>query len=634
MAEEPKKAAEEVAAQEAVTEKSVVEEKEAEKPVIEAEPEKEKPIAESEKKDEEKPAGPTEKVVEDEKPKAPTEESKITQSVSFKEETYVVADLPESQKKALDELKQLVQEALNKHKFTAPPPAAAKEEEEKKAPEVVTTEEKKEEENPAAAEEKTEAEPPKEVVVAEPAKVEAETVTEGKKEEEKLAPEASVAEEKKEEDKEEVVETVTKEKKEEEKPTPEAAVATEVVEKVSTEVQDDSKKVETIKETIVSVSEEAAPAAKDGEATAPAPETAAPEKKVEEEVPAPPPPPPEEVSIWEIPLLADERSDVILLKFLRARDFKVKDAFTMIKNTVRWRKEFGIDALVEEDLGNDWDKVVFTHGYDKEGHPVCYNVFGEFENKELYQNTFSDEEKGQKFIRWRIQFLEKSVRKFDYSPTGISKIVQVNDLRNSPGLGKRELRHATNQALQLLQDNYPEFLAKQVFINVPWWYLAFSRMISPFLTQRTKSKFVFAGPSKSAETLFKYIAPEHVPVQYGGLSREGDYEFTTAESVTEFTIKPSTKHIIEFPASEPSHLLWEMRVVGWEVSYGAEFVPSAEDRYTVIVQKSRKIGVSDETIISNDFKIGEPGKVVLTIDNQTSKKKKLLYRSKTKPISE
>lgn len=136
----------------------------------------------------------------------------------------------------------------------------------------------------------------------------------------------------------------------------------------------------------------------------------------------------------------------------------------MIKNTVRWRKEFGIDPLVEEDLGNEWDKLVFTHGYDKEGHQVCYNVFGEFENKELYQNTFSDEEKRQKFIRWRIQFLEKSVRKFDFAPTGISTIVQINDLRNSPGLGKRELRQATNQALHLLQDNYPEFLAKQVLI--------------------------------------------------------------------------------------------------------------------------------------------------------------------------
>lgn len=44
-----------------------------------------------------------------------------------------------------------------------------------------------------------------------------------------------------------------------------------------------------------------------------------------------------------------------------------------------------------------------------------------------------------------------------------------------------------------------------MFINVPWWYLAFHTMISPFMTQRTKSKFVFAGPSKSAETLFKLV---------------------------------------------------------------------------------------------------------------------------------
>ncbi|CAI0404964.1 unnamed protein product [Linum tenue] len=72
---------------------------------------------------------------------------------------------------------------------------------------------------------------------------------------------------------------------------------------------------------------------------------------------------------------------------------------------------------------------------------------------------------------------------------------------------KGELRQATNQAISILQDNYPEFVARQVFINVPWWYLAFNKMISPFLTPRTKSKFVFAGPSKSAETLFKYLTP-------------------------------------------------------------------------------------------------------------------------------
>ncbi|WJX43495.1 hypothetical protein P8452_30585 [Trifolium repens] len=542
----------------------------------------------------------TEKPADDAKPAdepaadAAAADKKNLQSVSFKEETNVVSELPESQKKALDELKQLIQEALNKHEFTAPPPppptkAAAAEVTEEKKPE----EEKKTEE---AVEEKKE-----------------EAVAEEKKEEEVVAEEKKVEEEVEKKEEEPKTETATE---------PESVV--EVVEKIAASTEEDgAKTVEAIQESIVSVT------VTDGEQ--PVVESVGEAVLAEVEVT---PIAPEEVEIWGIPLLSDERSDVILLKFLRARDFKVKEAFTMIKQTVLWRKEFGIEALLQEDLGTDWDKVVFTDGYDKEGHPVYYNVFGEFENKELYQNTFSDDEKRNKFIRWRIQSLEKSVRNLDFTPSGISTIVQVNDLKNSPGLGKKELRQATNKALQLLQDNYPEFVAKQIFINVPWWYLAFSRMISAFLTQRTKSKFVFAGPSKSAETLFKYIAPEQVPVQYGGLSREGEQEFTTADPATEVTIKPATKHAVEFPISEKSTLVWEVRVVDWNVSYGAEFVPSAEDGYTVIIQKNRKIAPADETIISNTFKIGEPGKVILTIDNQSSKKKKLLYRSKTIPISE
>lgn len=78
---------------------------------------------------------------------------------------------------------------------------------------------------------------------------------------------------------------------------------------------------------------------------------------------------------------------------------------------------------------------------------------------------------------------------------------------------------------------------------------------------------------------------------------------------------------------------WEIRVVGWEVTYGAEFVPAVEDHYTVILQKARKVSSTDETVIANSFKVTEPGKIVLTIDNQSSKKKLVLYRYKTKPSS-
>ncbi|KAH6759337.1 Sec14p-like phosphatidylinositol transfer family protein [Perilla frutescens var. frutescens] len=346
--------------------------------------------------------------------------------------------------------------------------------------------------------------------------------------------------------------------------------------------------------------------------------------------------PSEEVSIWGVPLMKDDRSDVVLLKFLRARDFKVKESFAMLKNTLKWRRDFGVDELLKEDLGDDLEKVVFMHGHDKEGHPVCYNVYGEFQNKDLYAKTFGDDEKRHKFLRWRIQFLERSIRKLDFNQGGVNTIFQVSDLKNSPGPAKRELRIATRQALLILQDNYPEFVAKQVFINVPWWYLAFYTMMSPFLTQRTKSKFVFASPSKTAETLFKYITPEQVPTQYGGLSVdfcECNPEFTVDDPATEISIKPATKQIVEIIVNEKCTLVWELRVVGWEVSYGAEYVPNNERGYTVIIQKTRRMLPTDEPVVSNSFNVTELGKILLTIDNPTTKKKKLVYRFKVTPCA-
>ncbi|GAB2271903.1 hypothetical protein Dimus_006731 [Dionaea muscipula] len=530
------------------------------------------------------------------------DQKKIAQSVSFREETNVVGDLPEVQKKALDELKKLVQEALNNHEFTPlpPPPEPA-------ASEVVAVveEEKKEEVQPPAEGEAPPA-PAAETAAAEEAKASVETP----------AAAAAVAAES--------TEVPPGETEKTEPPQPPAEVIDEKVEAVD---DDGAKTVEAIKETIVAVSAPPPPAPETAEEPKQEGEAAA-----DEQVPAPAPAPapvPEEVFLWGIPLLGDERSDTILLKFLRARDFKVKEALAMIKNTVRWRKEFEVESLLEEDLGGaDYEKVVFVHGFDRKKRPVVYNVFGEFQNKELYQNTFSDAEKQKKFLKWLVQFLEKTVRKLDFSPTGISSLVLVTDLKNSPGYGKWDLYKVTNKFLQLLQDNYPEFVAKQVCINVSWWYLAYSWVYISVITPRSKSKFVFAGTTKTAETLFKYISPEHVPVQYGGHSRAGELEFTTEDPVTEVNIKPGSRHTVELPFTEPSVLVWELRVVGWDVTYEAQFVPA--EGYTVLVSKPRKVSVTDDPIIADSFKITEPGKVVLSIDNQSSKKKKFLYRSKIK----
>lgn len=61
---------------------------------------------------------------------------------------------------------------------------------------------------------------------------------------------------------------------------------------------------------------------------------------------------------------------------------------------------------------------------------------------------------------------------------------------------------------------------------------------------------------------------------------------------------------------------------GWELEYSAEFVPNAEGSYTVAVEKQRHVA-ADEEAIHNSYTAGEAGKLVLSVDNTASRKRKV-----------
>lgn len=65
------------------------------------------------------------------------------------------------------------------------------------------------------------------------------------------------------------------------------------------------------------------------------------------------------------------------------------------------------------------------------------------------------------------------------------------------------------------------------------------------------------------------------------------------------------------------------------MKYTEEFVPADESSYTMIIQKGKKI-CADEAPVRKTFKNNETGKIVLTVENCSGKKKKLFYRYKVK----
>jgi hypothetical protein len=173
-----------------------------------------------------------------------------------------------------------------------------------------------------------------------------------------------------------------------------------------------------------------------------------------------------EITLWGVPLLPSKShagTDIILRKFLKAKDYKVNDAFEMLQKTIVWRIKNNIDKILDEDLGSDFENVGFLNSRDKQGRPVCYHVYDVFKDKVLYRKTFGNQQKCDLFLRWRIQLMETAIKRLCFRG-GADGIIQVYDLKNAPIQGMKELNSINKKILMLFQSYYPEIIYKNVSI--------------------------------------------------------------------------------------------------------------------------------------------------------------------------
>ncbi|KAK8711654.1 hypothetical protein V6N13_146929 [Hibiscus sabdariffa] len=341
-----------------------------------------------------------------------------------------------------------------------------------------------------------------------------------------------------------------------------------------------------------------------------------------------------EIKLWGVPLLPSkghEGTDIVLLKFLKAKDYKVHEAFEMLLRTLKWRKEFKADGIVDENLGLDFDNLAYLESRDKEGHPLFYNMYGALKDKQTQYKILESEEMRKRFLRWRVQHMEKAIQELEFEAGGTNSVVPIIDLKQSPGPTTKKLHSVFRKSWKLLQDHYPELIHKNIIINVPLWFYISHVFSSRLKAQRTNSKVVIARPGRVTSTLLKFISPENLSVEYGGLKRENDNEFSPENKVLMVKVKAnSTEHIQILTPKVGVTVIWDLTVVGsWDISYKEEFIPEDEGSYKVLIQneKDRKKGGG----VRNSFYISEPGKIIISIGNLLLKKKNVLYRYKTKP---
>ncbi|RZC59590.1 hypothetical protein C5167_006894 [Papaver somniferum] len=199
--------------------------------------------------------------------------------------------------------------------------------------------------------------------------------------------------------------------------------------------------------------------------------------------------------------------DLTLRRFLRARDLDIEKGSALFLKHVKWRRSFVPNGFISEsEVAHDIaHNKVFMQGYDKSGQPILV-IYG--------AKHFPNKVKGgiEEFRRFVVYCLDKLSAKI---PTGQEKFFIVADLEGWGYYSNCDIRGYL-AALSVLQDNYPERLAKFYLIHVPSVFMAAWKLIYPFIDNNTKKKFVFVDDKSLKSTLLEEISEDQLPEVYGG----------------------------------------------------------------------------------------------------------------------
>lgn len=130
-----------------------------------------------------------------------------------------------------------------------------------------------------------------------------------------------------------------------------------------------------------------------------------------------------ELTLWGVPLLPNkghETIDVILMKFLKARDFKAIEAFNMLQKTLKWRRRLKIDQILE-DFGPDLEIAEYpTCLCVISSYPICKCVFSNI--KVIIKVVIPKSNLRIIFLYKKYPTIPKSYLRIEYYPSSICVI--------------------------------------------------------------------------------------------------------------------------------------------------------------------------------------------------------------------
>ncbi|XVF36754.1 hypothetical protein REPUB_Repub19eG0085400 [Reevesia pubescens] len=202
-------------------------------------------------------------------------------------------------------------------------------------------------------------------------------------------------------------------------------------------------------------------------------------------------------------------SDAAIARYLRARNWNVKKATKMLKETLKWRAEYKPEEIRWEEVAHEAEtgKIYRSNYIDKHGRTVLVM-------RPSCQNSKST--KGQ--IRYLVYCMENAILNLPQNEEQMVWLIDFNGFNMSHISVK-----VTRETAHVLQDHYPERLGVAILYNPPKFFEPFWMVVKPFLEPKTqnKVKFVYSDDLNSKKIMEDLFDMEKLECPFGGNDGSG-----------------------------------------------------------------------------------------------------------------
>jgi len=285
-------------------------------------------------------------------------------------------------------------------------------------------------------------------------------------------------------------------------------------------------------------------------------------------------------------------------RYIRGMGGDMVEAERRWRETLKWRKEFRVDGLLQE-RHVTFDIIKknyphFVHKKCKEGYYCYYEIAGEISLSKIRSQGVTIDD----VLRHYIYITEFIWKHLDLREDE-GKLFTVMDLK---GISMSDLRGDVvtflRKAANLISEHYPERSFKIVVINSPTWFNMIWKIISPILSPATRAKVDVQG-SKFQASLLKHINPEDLPVRFGGTDTTPIYG-----SEEELALK---QYVDSWRYGPPAEVAPKTVAAPIQSASKADLLPSDEQAVPQPADElsdiSMKADFKDDHYSSSDFKL-------------------------------